>query len=46
MITAQGLMKTEKESELNSKTSGLLWLAAIATQGSWYQAAGASLALG
>lgn len=40
MITAQDFMKTEKKSKLNLKISGLLWLAAIGTQSSWYEAAG------
>lgn len=36
-------MKSAKESKLNLKIPGLLWLAAIGTQGSWYKAAGTSL---
>lgn len=37
-MIAQDLMKTENESKLK-KISGLLWLAAIGTQGSGYEAA-------
>lgn len=40
MITAQDFMKAEKEGKSNLKISGLLWLVAIGTQGSWYEAAG------